>query len=447
MPFEFKLPDIGEGIHEGEIVKWLVKEGDTVEEDQIILEVQNDKAVVELPSPVNGKVLSINVAEGTIAVVGDVIITFDTGEGSDSGQATGTQIVDNKQMTEQQKSVHQDANESYEEGNDGEHKIEHAKVGTPPTSQEAFGQSAKNDQGIVDGNKGRVKATPSVRKYAREKGVDISLIVGSGSHGRITKEDIDNFKPGTVSISAPKETSNAVITENVQEKVIETTKPAAVLVTDDVVEERIPLRGLRKIISEAMSKSVYTAPHVTVMDEVDVTKLVQFRTRAKVSAQEAGIKLTYLPFIVKAIISGLKKFPTLNASLDDVNKEIVLKKNYHIGIATATEDGLIVPVVKNADRKSMYFIASEISDLATRARDRKASVDELKGSTFTITNIGSAGGMFFTPVINYPEVAILGVGRISEKPWVINGELAIASVMSLSLSFDHRLIDGERAQL
>ena len=432
MPFEFKLPDIGEGIHEGEIVKWLVKEGDTVEEDQIILEVQNDKAVVELPSPVNGKVLKLNVDEGTVAIVGQTIITFDTGEGGATTEAAAPA----------EKVTHEEVNQTLEAGAVDQQLMARTPAEEPPIAE--VGQAP-----TAAGDKGRVKATPSVRKYAREKGVDITLVTGTGSHGRITKEDIDSFNPGAAPTPQQAATQAAPEAGKEQAQQPQAAAPAktAAAAVSEQDEERLPLRGLRKLISEAMVRSAYTAPHVTVMDEVDVTKLVEFRNRAKVTAAEQGIKLTYLPFVVKALISALKKFPTLNASLDDEKKEIIIKKYYHIGIATATEDGLIVPVVKNADRKSMYTIASEISELAAKARDRKAAPDELKGSTISITNIGSAGGMFFTPIINHPEVAILGIGRITEKPWVINGELGIASVLSICLSFDHRIIDGETAQL
>jgi len=208
----------------------------------------------------------------------------------------------------------------------------------------------------------------------------------------------------------------------------------------------VPLKGIRKAIANAMVKSVYTAPHVTLMDEVDVTKLVELRAKAKPLAEKKGVKLTYLPFIVKALVAALREYPIMNASLDEETQEIVYKKYYNIGIATDTDAGLIVPVVADADRKSIWMIADEIRDLAARGREGKLAPHELRGSTMTITNIGSAGGMFFTPVINYPEVAILGTGRIAEKPIVRGGEIVAAPVLALSLSFDHRLIDGATAQ-
>jgi pyruvate dehydrogenase E2 component (dihydrolipoamide acetyltransferase) len=413
MAFQFKMPDIGEGIHEGEIVKWHVKEGDQVEEDQIIMEVQNDKAVVEIPSPVTGKVLSIKVEEGEVAVVGDVLLEV-AAEGDVPAQAE-------EQAAPQSETVEK----------------------TPLTEEKAPVQQGTEP---VDENK-RVLATPAVRKLAREMGVNIRQVQGTGKNGRVTREDVEQFAKGGG--QAPTAAPQAEQTKQAAPTAAETKQTVPTAATAPAgLEERKPLKGIRKAIAAAMTKSMYTAPHVTIMDEVNVSKLVEMRERFKPIAAKKEVKLTYLPFIVKAAIAGLREFPEMNASIDDETNEIVLKKYYNIGIATATDEGLLVPVIKDADRKPLWKIASEISELATKARERKASVDELKGSTFSITNIGSAGGMFFTPVINYPEVAILGVGRIAKKPVVNeNDEIEVAPVLALSLSFDHRLIDGEMAQL
>jgi pyruvate dehydrogenase E2 component (dihydrolipoamide acetyltransferase) len=277
-------------------------------------------------------------------------------------------------------------------------------------------------------------------------------VPGTGKLGRITREDVDRFLAGGAAPAqaqaAQAQAEAAAPADQAPTGVQQAAAAPTVHYTAQAgeVEERVPLKGIRKAIAKAMVKSAYTAPHVTIFDEVDVTELVAMRKEAKPLAEERGVKLTYLPFIVKAVVAGLKKFPELNASIDEEKQEIVYKKYYNIGIATSTDDGLLVPVVKAADRKSIFEIAGEISELAKKSRERKATADELKGSTFSITNIGSAGGMFFTPIINYPEVAILGVGRISEKPVVKNGEIVVGQVLSLSLSFDHRLIDGEPAQ-
>ncbi len=434
--FEFKLPDIGEGIHEGEIVKWHVQPGDTVTEDQVILEVQNDKAVVEIPSPVNGKVLELKVAEGTVAVVGDTLVVFEV-EGEVPNQPVhGHDAPAQAAPTQPAAGV--------EPGCDIGAQI-NANASQPLDTPAAAPAAAQAP--VV--NREHILATPSVRKYAREKGVNLAQVPGTGKLGRITREDVDRFLSGAAAAATPQEAqpaeaTQAAVAANVAAQAATPTVHYAPQAGE--VEERVPLKGIRKAIAKAMVKSKYTAPHVTIFDEVDVTELVALRKQGKPLAEQKGIKLTYLPFIVKAVVAGLKKFPELNASIDDDKQEIIYKKYYNIGIATSTDEGLLVPVVKAADRKSIFEIASEINELAAKARDRKATPDELKGSTFSITNIGSAGGMFFTPVINHPEVAILGVGRISEKPVVKNGEIVVASVLALSLSFDHRLIDGEPAQ-
>jgi pyruvate dehydrogenase E2 component (dihydrolipoamide acetyltransferase) len=407
--YEFKLPDIGEGIHEGEIVKWFVKPGDEVKEDDILIEVQNDKAVVEIPSPVDGKVLELKVEEGTVSVVGDVLLTID---------APG----------------YEDAAPSAEPT---EEKTEAPKA-EATTEQAAPSQPAAITEVEVDDNK-RVIAMPSVRKYAREKGVNIKSVAGTGKNGRVQKEDIDQHLQGGGQAAAPTtQTEEAPQTD----KVAATPTP----IPTTGAETREKIRGVRKAISKAMVNSKHTAPHVTLMDEVDVTDLVAHRKKFKAVAADKGIKLTYLPYVVKALVSAAREFPTINASIDDASEEIVYKHYYNIGIAADTDNGLMVPVVKEADRKSIFKVSAEINELATKARDGKLSPDEMKGGTVTITNIGSAGGQWFTPVINHPEVAILGIGRIAEKAVVRDGEVVVAPVLALSLSFDHRLIDGATAQ-
>ncbi|UED66842.1 MULTISPECIES: dihydrolipoamide acetyltransferase family protein [Brevibacillus] len=434
--FTFRLPELGEGIHEGEIVKWHVQPGDSVEEDQVIMEVQNDKAVVEVPSPVKGKVIELKVTEGTVSVVGDPLIEFEV-EGEipnlpDHGHGSAPAADKMEPGCDIGSQVSANANQALE---------------TPMAQATATAVAAPIDRK-------HVLATPSVRKYAREKGVQLTLVPGTGKLGRITREDVDRFVSGgavapsaqAVETAAPAATEAPAATAPTGVAQAASAPTVHYSAQAGELEERVPLKGIRKAIAKAMVKSAYTAPHVTIFDEVDVTALVAMRKDAKPLAEERGVKLTYLPMIVKAVVAGLKKFPELNASIDEEKQEIIYKKYYNIGIATSTEDGLLVPVVKAADSKSIFHIAGEISELAKKSRDRKASADELKGSTFSITNIGSAGGMFFTPIINYPEVAILGVGRISEKPVVKNGEIVVGQMLHLSLSFDHRLVDGEPAQ-
>lgn len=420
--WQFRLPELGEGLHEGEIVKWHVKPGDEIKEDQIIMDVQNDKAVVEVPSPVSGKIVELKVAEGTVSHVGDPLAVIDvTGEippesihhgGGDAPAAAESAPAPAAQAA----------------APEAKSAAEPAQAPAAPAASEASASAY-------------VLATPSVRKFAREQGVAIADIKGTGRNGQVTRDDVLAFAAGGgKQAEAPAEETAA------KEASGTAASSAAVAVSGDRVEERVPLKGMRKAIANAMVKSVYTAPHVTIMDEVDVTALVELRQKAKPLAEKKGVKLTYLPFIVKALVAAVKQFPALNASIDDEKSEIVYKKYYNIGIATDTDNGLIVPVVFDADRKNVWQVANEIRDLAARGRDGKLTSGELRGSTISITNIGSAGGMFFTPVINYPEVAILGTGRISQKPVVRNGELAIGNVMALSLSFDHRLIDGATAQ-
>ncbi|MET3698152.1 pyruvate dehydrogenase E2 component (dihydrolipoamide acetyltransferase) [Bacillus oleivorans] len=409
MAFEFKLPDIGEGIHEGEIVKWFVKPGDEVKEDDVLCEVQNDKAVVEIPSPVTGKVVEVKVNEGEVAIVGDVLITFDA-PGYENLQFKG--------------------NEEKAEAPKVEPKQEE-----PAPAVETATPEAKDESGV------RVIAMPSVRKFAREKGIDIKQVSGTGKNGRVLKEDIEAFinggaKPAeAVTAQAETETAEAAAP-----------KAAPAIPEGAFPETREKMSGIRKAIAKAMVNSKHTAPHVTLMDEVDVTKLVAHRKKFKQVAADKGVKLTFLPYVVKALVSALREYPALNTSLDDETSEIIHKHYYNIGIAADTEKGLLVPVVKNADRKSMFKISGEINELATKARDGKLAPDEMKGASCTITNIGSAGGQWFTPVINHPEVAILGIGRIAEKPIVRDGEIVAAPMLALSLSFDHRMIDGATAQ-
>ncbi|WP_088013116.1 dihydrolipoamide acetyltransferase family protein [Gottfriedia acidiceleris] len=427
--FEFRLPDIGEGIHEGEIVKWFIKAGDEVNEDDIICEVQNDKSVVEIPSPVKGKVLEVLVAEGTVAVVGDVLVRLDA-PGYENISFKGQHAEEAPTTTpvpEAADAVQAKVQESYEQSE--------PKTDAAPLSPVAAIEP-----------KAHVIAMPSVRKYAREKNVDLRIVPGSAKNGRVTKQDVDAFLLGGVAPAAAAQTEVAV--EVVTEAKSSTQEaPKAMPIPEGAYPEtREKMSGIRKAIAKAMVNSKHTAPHVTLMDEVDVTKLVASRKKYKEVAAAQGIKLTFLPYVVKALTSALRKFPALNTSIDDATNEIIHKHYYNIGIAADTDKGLLVPVVKDADRKAIFSISAEINELATKARDGKLAPAEMKGASCTISNIGSAGGQWFTPVINHPEVAILGIGRIAEKPVVLNGEIVVAPVLALSLSFDHRMIDGATAQ-
>lgn len=423
--FEYRFPELGEGIHEGEIVKWHVKPGDSVNDETILMDVQNDKSTVEVPSPVEGKIVELKVSEGTVCTVGDVIAIIDVaGEVPQQAHGHGDAAAAPAPAPAAVEPV----------GSAVAANVAAAKVDTPMAGGAPAASSAPAAAA------GSVLATPSVRKLAREKGVNIADVPATGKNGRVTKEDVLAFAAGGGKAAAvPAAEAGAKAAPGAASS-------AAGAVSGDREEERVPLKGIRKAIANAMVKSAYTAPHVTLMDEVDVTRLVALREKAKPVAEKKSVKLTYLPFIVKALVAAARQFPAMNAMIDEEKQEIVYKKYYHIGIATDTDNGLIVPVIQDADRKNIWTLAAAIKDLATRGREGKLSASELKGSTLTITNIGSAGGMFFTPIINFPEVAILGTGRISEKPVVKNGEIVIAPVMALSLSFDHRIIDGATAQ-
>jgi len=390
MVFEFKLPDVGEGVAEGEVVKWLVKEGAEVKENQPLVEIMTDKVNVEISSPKKGTILKLNAKEGEVVKVGQVLLVIgEKGEQAPTGPAPSTPATP-------------------------------AQVAAKPaevtrTATVVLAAAPKKPQEIL--------ATPSTRKLARDLGVDLAIVQGTGPGGRITDDDVRRFKESG-------------------------RRPAAVVVTIPTkagVEERVPLRGIRRKIAEHMIKSTHTAAHVSHVDEVDMTEVVHLREKAKVSAEKRGVKLTYLPFIIKALIPALKQYPYLNASLDDEREEIILKKYYNIGIATNTEQGLVVPVIKDADHKSITQLAEEVAKLSERARTGQLTLDEIQGSTFTITNVGAIGGVFATPIINYPEVAILGVHKITKRPVVKDNQIVIRDMTYFSVSFDHRVLDGAMA--
>ncbi len=373
---DVKFPDVGEGVTEGTLVKWLVKIGEGIKADQAVAEIETDKAIVEIPSPKAGKITKLFGKEGDVIKVGSTLASL-------AMPGEEVKIPPPEEKVE----------------------IKPPVIEKPPLKPE------------------RVLAAPSTRKLARELGVDITKVKGTGPGGRITDEDVKNFaevKP-------------------------ELAPEVPIAMPEAKLEERIPVKGIRKTIAERMVKSLFTAPHVVSMDEADVTELVKLREKEKKLAEEKGIKLTYLAFIVKATVVALKQHPYLNASLDAEKNEIVLKKYYNIGIAVDTPDGLMVPVIKNADQKSIMELAQETERLAEEARSRKIKLTDLKGNSFTITNIGSIGGIFSTPIINPPDVAILGVHRIRDMPAVINGEIKIRKMLPLVISFDHRVLDGARA--
>ena len=412
--YQFKLPDIGEGIAEGEIQKWAVAEGDSIAEDDTLLEVQNDKSVEEIPSPVSGKIVKILVGEGEVATVGQVLVEIDA---PGHNTATASAPV--------------------------------AETPAPKATETPVATNNSSDASVVaisDPNR-KVLAMPSVRQFARENNVDISQVPATGKHGRTTKEDIQNFmQNGTalVASTTTTDTKSAPATTATPEPAV-AVKPYESATPE--LETREKMSPTRKAIAKAMVTSKHIAPHVTLFDEVEVSKLMTHRKKFKDVAAKKDIKLTFLPYIVKALVTVLRDFPTLNASIDDTTSEIVYKHYINVGIATDTDHGLYVPNIKDADSKSIFAIAKEIGENTQKALDNKLKPAEMSGGSMTISNIGSIGGGWFTPVVNYPEVAILGVGRIGTEP-IVNedGELAVGKVLKLSLSFDHRLIDGGTAQ-
>jgi len=373
---EFKFPDVGEGIAEGEIVRWLVKEGDSVKEDQDLLEVETDKALLTLNSPYTGKVTQLHGKEGEIIKVGDVLTTIEAG----GEQATALEA---------------------------EKKDSGTVVGT------------LGDNEVVEVVR-PVQATPAVRALAKQMQIDLASVKGTGPGGRITKEDVETAAAKT----APQAGAEADAYGSV---------------------EKIPLRGIRRTVAKRMAEASKRVAEVTIWEDADITELEQVRAKERKVAEEKGVKLTYLPFLIKAVLPALKVHPYFNASLDEAAEAIILKKYFNVGIAVDTPDGLIVFVIKDADKKNILDLAKETATLAEKARHRKIDLHELKGSTFTITNYGVVGASYGTPIINYPEVAILGLGKIEDRPVVRNGQIAIRKIMPLSLAFDHRVIDGVEA--
>ncbi|MDB4961447.1 MAG: pyruvate dehydrogenase-like complex component [Myxococcales bacterium] len=399
MAFDFYMPDIGEGVVEGEIIGWKVKVGDTVKLDQPLVEVMTDKATVELPSPRAGVITKINFKDGDICPVGKVLVVIEEAGGTKTPSAPPPS---------------------------------HRAPPAPAPAPRAAASAGTSQIEVVDAteSRARVLATPATRRLARQLGVEIGRVPATGKHGRVTTDDVKNYQQ-----NGPTTSSTAIAR----------TQHAPISIPKNTMgyeEERIPLRGMRKKIADAMSRSVHTAAHFTYVEEIDMTELVLVRERAKARAAERGVKLNYLPFIIKAIVSGLKKWPQLNASLDESTQEIVRKKYYHIGVAAQGPGGLVVTVIRDADLRSIFDLSKEIDRLAEAVRSNTASRDDLTGSTFTVSSLGKLGGVLATPIINFPEVAIVGVHKIEEKPAVRNGQIVIRHLMNLSISVDHRLADG-----
>jgi pyruvate dehydrogenase E2 component (dihydrolipoamide acetyltransferase) len=422
MAFEFKLPDIGEGVVEGEIVKWLVKEGDPVDVDQPMVEVMTDKATVVIPSPKKGVIKQTRGKEGDIIQVHSVLVVIDEAAG---GAAKAAPKAEPKPEAKPEKAQPPRAQ---------------PKAAPPPPRPEPVRAEAapQNGGASLAPTGGKVLAAPATRRLARELNVDLAVVHGTGPAGRVTSEDVRNIatmRPAAEPVAQPAVQREARPQPREQKPV--EMRPLA------GTDERIPVRGLRRRIWENMAQSAFTAAHFTFVEECDATEVVALRKRFNERLQKDEPKLTFLPFIVKAVIAALKQFPTLNGHVDDDAMEFIKRADYHIGIAVASERGLIVPVVRHADRRSLVELQREIVRLADAVRENRLTQDDIGGSTFTITSLGKDGGIFATPIINYPEVAIMGVHKMSRRPVVKDDDrIVIRDMMNLSLSFDHRLIDG-----
>ncbi len=437
--FEFKLPDVGEGLHEAEVVRWLVKEGDAVGQDQPIVEVQTDKAVTDLPSPRAGRIAAIHAPVGQLARVGDVLVVIE--ETTDHRPPTASGVEGGKRAA-----------------GDGLH-VESGKPSAayPDDAKQSPIATPQSPIPNLQSPPRRVLAAPAVRKLALQLGVDLTEVQGSGPVGRVLPEDVRAFATGPTTDHRPPTTatveSDGVKVEGPEEAASAPlyAPPAAPHAAQSPIstlqsppDERVPLHGLRRRIAERMEEA-WRIPHVTSFEEADASALVTLRATLQPEAERRGVHLTYLPLLIKMTVQALREYPTFNASLDMAAGEIVLRRSYHIGVATAIDEGLVVPVVRQADRLSLFQVAMELGRLAEGARQRSLTREELSGSTFTITNFGSFGGQQGTPIINPPEVAILGLGRIENRAVVIDGRIEARPTLPLALSYDHRLLDGAAA--
>ncbi len=397
MSFDFVLPDLGEGIAEAEIRKWLVKVGDIIEEHQSVVEVETDKAVVEVPSPKKGAVLKISREEGDMVKVGEVLIVL--GEAGEKIEEKPVPKKEEPAPEERPRSV--------------------SVVGVLPEEEEEVKPKApgrpKPISAAAPAKEGEILAAPAVRAYAKEQGVALEGIRGTGPGGSIRQEDVLRAK----------QAQKAGVPEG--------------------AVERVAIRGVRKTIARNLVFAQKTTAFVTETAEADITELWGVREREKKRLQDSGVHLTLMPFFMKAVQHTLMEFPAFNASVDEEREEIIIKKYYNIGVAVDTPEGLIVPVIRNVEKRTVRELAVELQELSQLARDRKIKLEDLRGSSFTITNYGTYGATFATPIINYPDVAILGTGKTSDKPWVRDGAIVVRKILPLSLTFDHRVNDGAGA--
>ncbi len=435
MSKEFKLPDLGEGIHEAQVVNVMISEGDTVTEDQMVMEVETDKAAVELPVPYAGEVTSLNVKKGDTVTVGQVLLVVG-GEGGGEKPAAKEKpekaAVAEEEEAAEEKSARQEA--------------------TPPSKSKpaaAVGGGSKDAgkaavaEAPIHGGDGPLPAAPSVRRLAREQGIDLRSVRGTGPGGRILKEDVERF--ALTGSSGDRAERRPVQAGERDESAAGAPAPAGGESLPDFAQwgpvrrEKVP--QIRKAISRQMVRA-WTLPRVTHGDEADVTDLEAFRKEHGSVMAEQGVKLTLTTFVIKAVAGALRQMPLFNSSFDEAAGEVIYKDYVNIGMAVDTERGLMVPVLRDVDRKGLMSITTEMREISDKARAFKLDISEMRGGTFTVTNVGSLGGTFSTPMINYPEVAILGVGKMEKKPVVRNDEIVIRKMLPMFLSFDHRIVDG-----
>ncbi|MEE2887709.1 MAG: dihydrolipoamide acetyltransferase family protein [Planctomycetota bacterium] len=403
---EFKLPDIGEGIAEGEIVQWMVEPGQAVQEEDPFVEVMTDKATVTITVPWSGTIAELKAAAGDIVPVESVIAVIDT-----AGDAPAPAAAPATEETTATPAVA-------------------AKTAAPAAVASPVAPTAV---AFEQASPGKVLAAPATRKRAREMSIDLHAIAGTGPSGRVTNEDLQAYVDRGGAVDSPAAAATMDTSKSFT--------PVAIAAAG--TEERVPFVGLRRKIAEAMARSKYTATHFSYVDDINVTELVKIRTEAKAMYADQGVNITYLPFIMQAAVKAMKQFPTMNSSLDETTNELVVKHYYNFGIATDTDNGLVVPVIRDVDKKSIVELAFDIQELARKSREGSLGVDDLQNGTFTLTNAGNIGGLFATPVINFPEVSIMGVHKIKKTPVVNNeGEVVVGDVMYLSLSIDHRIVDG-----
>ena len=410
---EFKLPDLGEGLEEAEIVSWLVKEGEEVELNQPLVEVETEKALVQIPSPYAGVIEKLHGEPGDRVKVGAALVSFVTSGGTPEAGKRREVLV------------------GYGPEEEGSRRRRRKRLGRPGQA-EAEPEPEPEPEPAVPA---KALATPPVRKLAKELGVDIDSVNGSGKDGRVTREDVVAASESAGAAEPAAAPASVTKLEPVRRRAA----------AEGPAEERIPVRSIRRTIAERMVRSYSEIPHVTEWLQVDATELMRLRADLTSSPEAEGSKISPLPVLVKALVAALRKHPLINSSWDSERNEIVVKHAYHIGIATDTERGLLVPVVRDADQLSVFEISREVGRLAAAARDGSITPTELSGSTITITNVGSFGMESGTPIINFPEASILATGAIAKRPWVVGDQIEARDVMTLALSFDHRIIDGAEA--